>query len=269
MTMTALDKIANLQSQFSPNGQKIATLVLAQPELVVSLSSQELAKAANVSQSSIVKFTQRIGFKGFPAFKMAISEELARHNTIGGNVLSQLSTQPEPNNTLASSLSKMAQQKANAIIDTTKAIDTQLLTDIAARLSQAQRIQLVGLGANAIITRDFNDKLLALGLPVIHSKDHALQSTIANTLTEQDVLFVISNNSEQPILQLTAHAAKLRGAGIIVISTPDDLLLNSLADMKLDVICEPPLHSIANQHFNLHLAAQQTLTDIICIALQQ
>ncbi|WP_318509904.1 MurR/RpiR family transcriptional regulator [Photobacterium leiognathi] len=267
--MTALDKIASLQSQFSPNGQKIATLVLAQPELVVSLSSQELATAANVSQSSIVKFTQRVGFKGFPAFKMAISEELARHNTIGGNVLNQLPTQPETNNALDSSLSKMAQQKANAIIDTTKAIDVDLLKQIASILKSATRIQLIGLGSNALVAHDFNDKLLSLGLPVIHSADPSLQSTIAHTLTEQDVLFILSNNSEHQTLQLASHAAKLHGATIVVITTPDDLPLTSLADLTLLMHCEPSLHRIVNQPFTLHLAAQQTLTDILCLAIQE
>ncbi len=41
------------------------------------LSSQQLAAGAGVSQSSVVKFAQKLGFKGFPALKLAISEALA------------------------------------------------------------------------------------------------------------------------------------------------------------------------------------------------
>ncbi|SQB28208.1 putative DNA-binding transcriptional regulator [Citrobacter koseri] len=33
-----------------------------------------------VSQSSVVKFAQKLGFKGFPALKLAISEALASNS---------------------------------------------------------------------------------------------------------------------------------------------------------------------------------------------
>ncbi|MBZ4256952.1 hypothetical protein LAN29_25595, partial [Mycobacterium tuberculosis] len=53
-----------------------------------------LAAEAGVSQSSVVKFAQKLGFKGFPALKLALSEALASgpdphavpgHNPIRGD----------------------------------------------------------------------------------------------------------------------------------------------------------------------------------------
>ena len=65
-----------------PSELKIADYILACPEQVTHFSSQELAQQADVSQSSIVKFTQKIGFKGFTAFKLAVSEDLGRKHAI-------------------------------------------------------------------------------------------------------------------------------------------------------------------------------------------
>ena len=42
------------------------------------LSSQKLAQLAGISQSSVVKFAQKLGYKGFPALKLALSETLAQ-----------------------------------------------------------------------------------------------------------------------------------------------------------------------------------------------
>lgn len=50
---------------------------LAQPDTARYLNSQKLAVEAVVSQSSVVKFAQKLGFKGFPTLKLAISEALA------------------------------------------------------------------------------------------------------------------------------------------------------------------------------------------------
>ena len=57
--------------------QKLADYILSQPDETRHLSSQQLAAEAGVSQSSVVKFAQKLGFKGFPALKLALSEALA------------------------------------------------------------------------------------------------------------------------------------------------------------------------------------------------
>jgi DNA-binding MurR/RpiR family transcriptional regulator len=48
-----------------PQAIKLADFILAQPDQTRHLSSQQLAGEAGVSQSSVVKFAQKMGFKGF------------------------------------------------------------------------------------------------------------------------------------------------------------------------------------------------------------
>ncbi|MDK6514401.1 MurR/RpiR family transcriptional regulator, partial [Klebsiella oxytoca] len=71
-----------------------ADYLLLQPDTARHLSSQQLANEAGVSQSSVVKFAQKLGYKGFPALKLALSEALASqpespsvpiHNQIRGD----------------------------------------------------------------------------------------------------------------------------------------------------------------------------------------
>lgn len=73
-----MSKISWLLPQLALNQQKIATFILEQPQAVLLLSSQQIAEQIGVSQSAIVKFSQKVGVKGFPALKLAISEELGR-----------------------------------------------------------------------------------------------------------------------------------------------------------------------------------------------
>lgn len=67
--MPTLTKIAWIKPGMATNQRKIADYILDNPEKIVTLSSQQLAEIMGVSQSAIVKFSQKIGFKGFPSFE--------------------------------------------------------------------------------------------------------------------------------------------------------------------------------------------------------
>ena len=74
--MSCLLKIRAFQDELSPNERKIARFILANPALIRDYSSQNLANAVGVSQSSIVKFSQKLGYQGFPDLKLAIHEDV-------------------------------------------------------------------------------------------------------------------------------------------------------------------------------------------------
>ena len=79
--MNCLIRIRQRYAGFAQSDKKLADFLLSQPDHARHLSSQQLASEAGVSQSSVVKFAQKIGFKGFPALKLAISEALVSNPT--------------------------------------------------------------------------------------------------------------------------------------------------------------------------------------------
>lgn len=72
--MSVLQRIVSRRTQLSESGRQIGDWVLANAAQAAAMTSQDLAAWANVSQSSIVKFTQRLGFKGYSEFKLALTE---------------------------------------------------------------------------------------------------------------------------------------------------------------------------------------------------
>ena len=75
--MNCLTRIRQRYPTLAASDKKLADYILSQPDETRHLSSQQLAAEAGVSQSSVVKFSQKLGFKGFPALKLALSEALA------------------------------------------------------------------------------------------------------------------------------------------------------------------------------------------------
>ena len=76
--MSPLLKIRSERDQMSAIERRIADFLLDNAHLLRDYSSQQLASALGISQSSVVKFSQKLGFKGYPDLKYSIGESLAR-----------------------------------------------------------------------------------------------------------------------------------------------------------------------------------------------
>ena len=76
--MSPLLKIRSERDQMSAIERRIADFLLDNAHLLRDYSSQQLASALGISQSSVVKFSQKLGFKGYPDLKYSIGEAIAR-----------------------------------------------------------------------------------------------------------------------------------------------------------------------------------------------
>ena len=76
--MSSLLKIRAERDQMSAIERRIADFILDNSHLLRDYSSQQLADALGISQSSVVKFSQKLGFKGYPDLKFSVGEDFAR-----------------------------------------------------------------------------------------------------------------------------------------------------------------------------------------------
>src|SRR6478672_5555587 len=76
--MSPLIKIRSERDQMSAIERRIADFILENAQLLRDYSSQQLANALRISQSSVVKFSQKLGFKGYPDLKYSVGESIAR-----------------------------------------------------------------------------------------------------------------------------------------------------------------------------------------------
>src|SRR5690242_15525545 len=81
--MSSLVKIRAERDQMSAIERRIADFILENAHLLRDYSSQQLANSLGISQSSVVKFSQKLGFKGYPDLKVSVSEAVARDNGNG------------------------------------------------------------------------------------------------------------------------------------------------------------------------------------------
>ena len=76
--MSPLVKIRSERDRMSAVERRVGDFILENAQLLRDYSSQQLANALGISQSSVVKFTQKLGYKGYPDLKYSVGEAIAR-----------------------------------------------------------------------------------------------------------------------------------------------------------------------------------------------
>ncbi|QLQ97855.1 MurR/RpiR family transcriptional regulator [Providencia alcalifaciens] len=264
--MTLLDTITYLLPRLAENQRKIAQFILESPEKVLKLSSSQLAEQLGISQSAIVKFSQKLGVKGYPALKLALSEIIGRQQLDIGEPHSALHNRITQTDSLMVVAQKLALEKNYSITETTKRLDFKKFEKIIQRIDSAQRVQIVGIGGSGLTAKDLSYKLQKIGITTLVEPDHHVQIAAALTLTPQDVQIVISFSGKRKDMLTAANIGHQNGACVIAITRSKDSPLAQMSDYMLESVAEENewrSSSISSR------TAQNTLTDLLFMALLQ
>jgi DNA-binding MurR/RpiR family transcriptional regulator len=262
-TMSTLLRIRQMYPTLAQNDRKLADFLLDNAEQARHLSSQKLAQLAGVSQSSVVKFAQKLGYKGFPALKLALSEVLAQPQvapvvTVHNHILSS-----DPLKTVGEKLlvEKQAALRATLDINSEQRLHTAL-----EMLRTARRVILVGVGASGLVAKDLSFKLLKIGVMALAEADMYVQLATIKALSREDLLLAISFSGERREINLAAEEARIAGAKVLALTSFSPNGLQQRADHCLYTIAqEPNIRSAAISSST----AQFALTDLLFMALLQ
>ncbi|WP_100642790.1 MurR/RpiR family transcriptional regulator [Alteromonas facilis] len=259
--MSAFVKIKAIKDNLSASEMKLAAFTLDSANALRELSSQELANVVGVSQSSVVKFAQKLGYRGYPAFKLAIIDAL-NNETADTHLHGQI--------TLNDDYQAMADKLVNskiAVLNETRQLNEVVAFERAVEaIKHARRVVICGLGSSALVGKDFSYKLHKLGIHAIAESDGHAQLGIAATLDEEDVLIAISESgTTREVLNCVMEARKNR-VTIISITKYGSTPVSDHASVKLFSVAEDPSLRLSSI---LARTAQELIIDMLFIALTQ
>ncbi|AIU73655.1 hypothetical protein AT03_15515 [Hafnia alvei FB1] len=264
--MRCLQRITLNKDAFTPGERIIADYILANPDKLKQCSSQELASILNISQSSIVKFAQRLGFKGFTNLKMALIEEWGQQSKQNAESEQHLHNDINVHDTPSVIAEKLFRAKQQALRMTTDSVNLAQLESVVAEIKAARRVQIMGMGGSSLVAKDLAYKLMKIGYPVMNEMDSHVQMTVAQSLGEGDVQIVISYSGALKEIFIAAQAAQEKGAKIIAITSLQDSPLRKLADFVLDTIADEARWRSSSISAR---TAQNTITDLLFVCLLQ
>jgi DNA-binding MurR/RpiR family transcriptional regulator len=258
--MPPLVKIRSERDQMSAIERRIADFILENAHLLRDYSSQQLANALGISQSSVVKFAQKFGFKGYPDLKYSVGAAVARN----GVAEDAAPVAPVAQDDFAQLSEQLRRSKAEADEETRLINPRESLEGIADRLDRAGKVYVCGLGEDALYAREFALKLSLLGMVTVHHADPVLMMAGMSAVQADDVLLVFSEHGTLPQLsQISRQFQDFRGR-VVSVTRHTANPLRAHADATLLVSAHD-----ARPHVEqvLYRAALQTLLDLVFVLL--
>lgn len=172
-----------------PAEKRVAEYVIENSDEVVYSSITNLADQIGVSEATIVKFCQRVGYSGYQELKIMLArtnQQPDENEIIYGAI--------EPGDSIGGLKDKLFQIYDESLESTHKLIETDLYEEVVDKILAARRVYFFGYGASGIVARDAELKFVRIGLPAVAMTDSHSQKTVASLLEPEDLVLAISDS---------------------------------------------------------------------------
>lgn len=239
--------------------KKIAEYILDNTSKIYQLSAYELASLTGTSGASVIRFVRKIGFKGFPEFKIALAKDdvQERNEEVDYDYI-------DTKDTIKEVIIKTGKKNIKSIEDTLELLDEKEVKEAVAAIQKAKNIYLFGLGSSALIAMDFQSKLLRINRNAHMHLDSHMQLSMAALIEPKDVAIAISFTGKSKEVYKAIAKAKEKGAKCISITKYGTNPISEVADINLKV---PSIEKDLRIGAISSRIAQLTLVDILFIGV--
>jgi DNA-binding MurR/RpiR family transcriptional regulator len=219
-------KIFSYLNTLTKAEKKVADYVLGNMEETIYLTVTELAEKVGVGETTVLRFCRRIGYKGYQAFKMAVTKEVAKQSF-------DTSEETDEMNAMQSMVQKSTTASIQALKDTSQLIDIEMLEKAVELLTNQKRIVMYGVSMSGNTAEDARNRFLRIGIFTEVYTDAHMQAMSAATLTKNDLAIGISISGSTKDTIDALKIAKDNGAKVISLTHSKLSPITHLSDVIL------------------------------------
>lgn len=212
-----LVRIRSLLPGLAKAEQRVAKVVLDNPESVARHSITEVAESAGTSETTVTRFCKAIGVHGYPDLRIALASEVARSET-REHSYRDLGADIALDDALDKVVGKVAYADARAVEETAEQVDVGELQQVVEAVSAARRVDVYGVGASAFVAADLQQKLHRIGRICFAWNDTHIMLTSAAVLRPGDVAIGISHTGSTVDTVEALQEAKRAGATTVALT---------------------------------------------------
>jgi DNA-binding MurR/RpiR family transcriptional regulator len=264
-TTTTAVKTRGLLPSLSRAEQRVGQIIIDEADTAAMLTISELARRAETSETTVIRFCRAIGFSGYPELRLRLAAEAGRlpedgapTETVGSDI--------SPTDDLAQVVRTIAFADARAVEDTAVQLDLGVLERVIDAIVAARRVDIYGVGASAFVAQDFQQKLHRIGRLAFAWSDLHLALTSAALLDERDVAFGISHTGNTiDTIEVFAEAGR-RGATTVALTNFPKSPIAKVANLVLTTAARETTFRAGAMASRL---AQLTVVDCVFVGVAQ
>jgi len=211
----------------SPTQKQVADFILNNSEQVILLSITDLAEKCNTSETTVVRFLHKLGFKSYQVFRVRMAQEITEQSVQG--VYEEITKEDSPEQIRE----KVILSTVNSLQDLNQLIDGKVLEQVVDLIINSEKIIICGLGASGAVAMDAFHKLLRLGINVVAFTDNHLMSIACANATKNTAVLVITHSGESRDILEAVGLAQESQAHIIALTSYRHSSVTKVADCVL------------------------------------
>jgi DNA-binding MurR/RpiR family transcriptional regulator len=217
--------------EFSRSQKDVGQYIVDHLDEAAFHTAEELARRANTSSSTVVRFAQALGFEGFPELQASAREEYRRQHASGET--DQASAQPLFPIDQTEFEAALAADHVN-VVETAKKIDRDEVAAAIERVSRADRILLCGTDQMAFFASYLRHLLMLLDLraEVVASPSQEGLARLGR-IDEHTLVIGFSAGRPHPLVVRAMKLARHRRADTIAICDATLSEVAKLGDQRL------------------------------------
>ena len=225
---TEFIKFREIKRELTPTEVKIVNFIENNTEETIRMSITDLAYKCEGSESGIVRFCKKLGFKGYQELKIALAQKAATVDEI-----KQLQQDVELGDSVKDICKKVCRATVQSLHDTesiTKYADVERAVKL---VTEAKSLSFYGMGGSGVVATDSFYRFSKLGKPCyIYTDAHSQLNRSLMTKT-RDVIIAVSHSGRSRDLLLALTTAKKNGASLIAVTQFGNSPITKVADVVL------------------------------------
>ena len=232
--------------------KKVADWLFSHSGEVLPYSITDLASKCESSEATIVRFSKRLGCRGYQDLKLTLAKEHEK------KVVAPVITS---NDDCFSIFEKVCNDAYMSLERTKKTLSAENMSRAMEAISSARRVVLIGLGTSAQVAEDASNKLLRAGCNSSAYADTHMQAIAVSQLKAGDVVIGISQSGSSKDIVESMKVARAHGATTISITSKERSPIARQSDILLLTDTEETMHSSLG--LNSHIS-RLILIDALC-----
>ncbi len=227
---------------FSRSQKDVARYIVDHLDEAAFLTAEELARRASTSSSTVVRFSQALGFEGYPELQQAAIEEY-RNAGVASGTASAGALFSFDHSELEGSLGA---DYAN-LEETARKLTREQVDGAVAALAEAQRVVIVGVDQMAFFASYLRHTLSLLDIRaeiVASTGGESLQRL--GRIDEETLVIVLSSGRAHPLLLRAMKLALHRGARTLAVSDASMSEVGEHAELTLYYSSNSPSFARSN-----------------------
>jgi DNA-binding MurR/RpiR family transcriptional regulator len=253
---TVIQTIREHHDQIFLAEKKVADFIINHPEKAVGANVSELARLSGVSDATVVRLCQHIGYKGYYQMRICLSHD------IGSRQLDITNLDNENRN----SVTRLFQKYAGDIYTIGCNLSQEAIIESAKLISTSKQTHVVAVGNTSALAQYLGFRLGRIGVRCTYNMVPEYFINHINLASSEDIVVAISKSGSSRQVVQAMELAKERGLKSIAITGHEYSPVSNLADYVLVSSVEESLWNGFKSYSHL---AEIAVSDALVSFVQQ